>query len=190
MFLHADAIAENRPASVGTGRINRDYAHRACVFAVEAGQLIDQRALPRSRRPRQPKHARLAAVLKQSLQQLGPSRRTILHSRNRASQSAHIAGAKLVNPCLRGLVQAISVKQKAGEEEIREEVQGWVLIFQQLPRNHQPLNLAGTLANRAQLHIAVILLGGIIFDESVPTVNLHPFIGAPHGNFAGVELRH
>src|ERR1700678_1054261 len=63
-------------------------------------------------------------------------------------------------------------------------------IFQQLPRNHQPLNLAGAFANGAQLHVAVILLGRIVFDEAVSAMNLYAFIGASNGHFAGVMLRH
>src|SRR5258706_15712039 len=57
------------------------------------------------------------------------------------------------------------------------------LLLQQLSCNHQPLNLAGPFADRAELHVAVILLGWIIFDETVPTVNLHAFVGALHGDF-------
>jgi hypothetical protein len=64
------------------------------------------------------------------------------------------------------------------------------LLFQQLPRDHQPLNLARPFANCAQLHVAVILLSRIVFDEPVPPMNLHAFIRAPHGDFAGVEFRH
>ena len=98
MILHADAVAQNRSASVGTGWIYGDNAHGAIVFAIEASKLIDQRALPRSRRPGQAEDARLAAVRKQRLQQLGPSRRAVLHGRNGASQRPHVAGAQLVNP--------------------------------------------------------------------------------------------
>jgi hypothetical protein len=117
MFLHADAVAQNRPAGVGAGRIDRNNSHRVIVLAIKTSKLIDQRALPRSRRPRQPQHARLPAVLKQSLQQLRPSRCAILYDRNGAGQRAHIAGAKLINPCLDGLVQAISVKQSVKKKK-------------------------------------------------------------------------
>jgi len=78
---------------------------------------MDQRALPRARRPRQPEHARLPAVREQCLQQLGPSRRAVLHRRNGASQRAHVAGAKLLNPCLDVRVQAISVKQRTKKKK-------------------------------------------------------------------------
>ena len=102
MILHADAVAQNRSASVRAGRIDGDNTHRTIVFAIKAGKLIDQRALPRPRRARQSEDARPAAVRKQSLQQLRPTRRAILHRRNRASQRAHVAGAELVDPVVRG----------------------------------------------------------------------------------------
>ena len=66
--LHADAIAENRPASVRTGRINRDDAHRLLFLAILARQLIHQRALAAARRAGQSDDARPAAVRKQRFQ--------------------------------------------------------------------------------------------------------------------------
>ena len=66
MILHANAIAQNRSASVGTGGVDGDNADGTIIFAIEAGQLIDQRALARSGRPRQPKHTGFPAVWEQS----------------------------------------------------------------------------------------------------------------------------
>src|SRR5215472_9601663 len=43
-----------------------------------------------------------------------------------------------------------------------------LLILQQLPRDHQSLNLAGALADRTQLDVAIEFLRGIILDEPVP----------------------
>src|SRR5215470_5804727 len=63
-------------------------------------------------------------------------------------------------------------------------------ILQQLPRNHQPLYLAGAFADGAQLHVAVVLFGGIVLDEAVAAVDLHAFVGALDGDFAGEELGH
>ena len=117
MLLHADAVAENCSPGVGTGWIHSDDPYRALMLAIEAGQLIDQRALPCSRRAGQAEHTRLAAVRKQSLQQIGPSGRAILHGRDGTSQGAHIPGAKLRNPWLDGLVQTISVKQRTGKKK-------------------------------------------------------------------------
>src|SRR5215831_12387346 len=64
------------------------------------------------------------------------------------------------------------------------------LILQQLPRDHQSLNLAGAFANRTQLHVAIEFFRGIILDEPVPSMNLHRFIRALHCDFAGKELGH
>src|ERR1700674_4503130 len=63
-------------------------------------------------------------------------------------------------------------------------------VFQQLPRNHHPLNFACPFANRAQLYVAIKLLRRIILDEPIPAVDLHTFIGAPHCYLAGVKLGH
>ena len=41
------------------------------------------------------------------------------------------------------------------------------LVFQQLPGDHQPLNLACALADSAQLHVTVELFGGIVLGEPV-----------------------
>src|SRR5581483_2777087 len=66
----------------------------------------------------------------------------------------------------------------------------YALIFQNLSRDHQPLNLARSFANGAQLHVAVKLFRWIILNESIATVNLYPFICDSNSDFAGVELRH
>src|ERR1017187_353603 len=63
-------------------------------------------------------------------------------------------------------------------------------VLEDLPCDDQPLNFAGALANRAQLYIAVKLLGGIVLDKSIAAVNLHALVGAAHRNLAAVELRH
>jgi len=64
------------------------------------------------------------------------------------------------------------------------------LLLQQLPRNHHALYFTGPFTDGAQLHIAIKLFRRIVFDEAVAAVDLHAFIRAPHGNFAGEELRH
>ena len=60
MLLHADAVAQNRSAGVGTGGIDRDDADGAFFLAIVAGQLIDQRALARARRTGESKYPRTA----------------------------------------------------------------------------------------------------------------------------------
>ena len=39
------------------------------------------------------------------------------------------------------------------------------LILQQLPRDHQPLDLAGAFADGAELHVTIKFFRGIVFDE-------------------------
>jgi hypothetical protein len=82
------------------------------VFAIETSKLIDQRALPRPRRPGQAEDERLATVRKYRLQQLGPSWGAILHGRNGSGKRSDVAGTELVNPCLDVLAQTVSVKQR------------------------------------------------------------------------------
>jgi len=69
MLLHADAVAQNRPASVRAGRIHRDDADRVILLAIVAGKLIDKRALACTRWAGQSKDPGLSAVGKQRLEQ-------------------------------------------------------------------------------------------------------------------------
>ncbi len=48
MSLHADAIAKNRAAGVGTCRIDGNNPNVIPLRSIMRGQPIDQRALPRS----------------------------------------------------------------------------------------------------------------------------------------------
>ena len=118
MFLHANAVAENCSARVGAGWVDRDNSHGAFVFAIEAGQLIDQRALARARWPGQPEHARLAAVRKQGFQQLGPSGRAVLDHRDGASQCTNVAGAELLDPKLVVVWQTAQCKAVGGKRKL------------------------------------------------------------------------
>ena len=106
MLLHANAVAQNRAAGVGAGGIDGDDADRRSLLAIVVCQLIDQRALARAGRAGEPEYPRLAAVRKQGLQQLRPSRRVILDGGDGARQRAGIAGAELmqseVGNCLSG----------------------------------------------------------------------------------------
>src|SRR5262245_17785941 len=61
---------------------------------------------------------------------------------------------------------------------------------QQLSGNDQPLNLAGALADGGELDVAEVLLGRIVFDETVSTVNLDAVFGRTNGDFARVQLGH
>src|SRR5687767_4432233 len=54
----------------------------------------------------------------------------------------------------------------------------------------EALDLARALADRRQLHVAEILLGGIVLDESVAAMDLHAVLRGADGNLAGIQLRH
>src|SRR6185503_4994423 len=62
--------------------------------------------------------------------------------------------------------------------------------LQELARDDEALDLAGSLADGRQLHIAEEFLGRVVFHESVAAVNLHAVFGGSDGNLAGVEFRH
>jgi hypothetical protein len=47
---------------------------------------------------------------------------------------------------------------------------GLAAALEQLPRDHQPLDLAGALADGAQLRVAIKLLDRIVFREPVAAV--------------------
>ncbi len=68
MILHADAVAQNRPARVRTGRINRDNADSLIFLAIVFRQLVDQRALARSWGAGQADDSRLASVREERLE--------------------------------------------------------------------------------------------------------------------------
>src|SRR5437764_4704043 len=59
---------------------------------------------------------------------------------------------------------------------------------EQIPGDHHALNLAGAFADRAELHVGVVLLRGKFFDEAVAAEDLHAFLRAAHGHLARLEL--
>src|SRR3954465_14604499 len=63
-------------------------------------------------------------------------------------------------------------------------------VLQELPRDDQSLDLARAFADRAQLHVPVVLLRRIILDEAIAAVDLHRLVGAAHRHFAGIKLGH
>src|ERR1041385_5900564 len=65
-----------------------------------------------------------------------------------------------------------------------------LLVLQQFPGNHNPLDFAGAFADGAELHVAIKLFRRIILDEAVAAVDLHAFICALHSHFTGIELGH
>src|SRR5439155_15100484 len=60
----------------------------------------------------------------------------------------------------------------------------------ELPGDDETLDLAGALADRGELHVAKVFLGGIVLDESVATVDLHAVVSRLHGNLDRIELGH
>src|SRR5262249_45615762 len=63
-------------------------------------------------------------------------------------------------------------------------------ILQQLPRDHQALDLAGALADGAELHIAIKLFRRVVLDKAVAAVDLYAFVGRLHRHLAGIKLGH
>src|SRR5690349_18555679 len=59
----------------------------------------------------------------------------------------------------------------------------------QLPSNDQTLNLARAFADRAEFHVAKVLLCRIVLHESVAAVDLHALFGRTDGDFTGIEFR-
>src|SRR5580692_13176206 len=65
-----------------------------------------------------------------------------------------------------------------------------LLLPQNLARDHHPLDFAGSLADGAQLHIAIELFCGVVLDKSISAVNLYGLIRYAHSHFARIKLRH
>src|SRR5271166_6435807 len=63
-------------------------------------------------------------------------------------------------------------------------------VLQDLPRDDQPLDLAGAFADGAELYVTIELLSRIVLDEPVAAVNLHSFVGTLHRDLTRVQLRH
>jgi hypothetical protein len=109
MLLHANAIAQNRPAGVWTRRVDRNDADGPIFLAIVAGKLIDERALPGARWPSQSEYPRLSAVWKESLEECRPTGSAVLHRANGTRESPRIGGANLINQKLDVLIQTASV---------------------------------------------------------------------------------
>ena len=63
-------------------------------------------------------------------------------------------------------------------------------ISEELPGDHEPLDLARAFADRGELHVAKELLGRVVLHEAVAAVDLHAVLGRAHGDLARVQLRH
>src|ERR687884_1007279 len=65
-----------------------------------------------------------------------------------------------------------------------------LLTSEYLSRDDDALNLAGALADGAELRIAPVLFRRVIFDVAIAAVYLHGLLRYANGDFAGVELGH
>src|ERR1700685_544204 len=63
-------------------------------------------------------------------------------------------------------------------------------VFQQLPGDHQALDLARAFTYRAELHVAIKFLDRVVLDEPVPAVYLDRFVGDPNRRFRGEQFGH
>src|SRR5687767_14155853 len=57
-------------------------------------------------------------------------------------------------------------------------------------RDHQPLNLGGALEDVVDLRVAVHALNGVLARVAVAAEDLDRPFGGPHGDLAGLQLRH
>src|SRR6476469_7898688 len=61
---------------------------------------------------------------------------------------------------------------------------------QKLTGDHQPLDLAGTLADGGELDVAEVLLGRVVLDEPVAAEDLDRVLGGTDRDLGGIELGH
>src|SRR5439155_27351562 len=61
---------------------------------------------------------------------------------------------------------------------------------QELAGDDEPQDLARAFADGRELHVAEEFLGRIILHETVAPMDLDAVVGGPHGDLAGVQLRH
>lgn len=93
MFLHANAIAENRAARIRAGRVDSNDSYGVTIFSKMPRHVIDERALAGTWRAGKADHAGFAGVREQSLEQIGPTGRTVFDDGDGAGEGAGIAGA-------------------------------------------------------------------------------------------------
>jgi len=174
MPLHANPIAQDGTARIRARRIDRDNANLLLPLAVIGRQTVDQCALSSSRRASDARQIGLTRMRKQQPQQRLRFRLVIFDRRDRARNartspartlSAHFSTGRVILSC--GAFWS-------GQSHLL------LFLAEELPGNHQLLNFAGALADSAELHVAIILLRGIILDEAVAAMNLHALVGHLH----------
>ena len=115
VVLHADAVAQNRPAGIGAGGIDRDNPDGVILLAIMFRELIDQRALARPRRSGQADHLCLAGKWEQRFEQLRGSRSAVFDGRDRSRQRQRLTRAETFDLRLGILLQGTSVKQGSAQ---------------------------------------------------------------------------
>src|SRR5207245_6489207 len=63
-------------------------------------------------------------------------------------------------------------------------------IVQKMSCDHHPLNFRSSFADRAELDVAIVLLGGEVFDEAVTAEDLHSFFRAAHRDLGCIQFGH
>src|ERR1700693_5558072 len=116
MLLHAYPVAEDGATRVGTGGVNCDDSDALALFAIEAGQLIRQRAFARPWRPGEAENVCMTAVGEDRLQKLRPARTAVFNHADSAGQRARITCAQLLNPGLDFRIQTAQCKAGAGQD--------------------------------------------------------------------------
>ncbi len=94
--LHPDPVAENRPAAVRAGGVDRDHPHGGPPAPIQGGQPIHERALAGAGRPRHAHQMRAPGVREQVPQQGRPAGVLVLDEANRPRDGPDIAGADAI----------------------------------------------------------------------------------------------
>ena len=89
--LHAQPIAENGPSGERTGRIHGDHAERFSRLSRFGREAIDQRALPRARRPGHADQVGMSGLRKDVAHQAGSRIGLVFDQRDRARHRPHVA---------------------------------------------------------------------------------------------------
>jgi hypothetical protein len=97
MVLHADTVAQNRPARIGARRIDGNDADGTIFLAIVARELVHQRALARARRAGESQDPRMSAMGEERLEQFRSSRGAVFDRADGTGQRTRIAGANLIN---------------------------------------------------------------------------------------------
>src|SRR5262249_22121986 len=89
---HANPVAEDRAARIGTGRVDRDHAHLAALSPELFGQLRDQGRLAAARHAGNSDDVRAAGKLVYFGERRPRFRVTVLRTRDQTGDSRSLAG--------------------------------------------------------------------------------------------------